>query len=253
MQQQKKLNRDIIIRKLVEALKSLDYVKALWEGGAAAFNRVDKWSDIDLYILSDKNKINQTLIEVEKVLSSLSPIIHKYKVLESSYPNTSQTFYRLRDSSDYLIIDLVVLTKKSPEKFIDPEIHGDVLFYFNKTTELELAKINEQDLEIKLEKRLKRLKTKFLMFNCFVQKEINRKNYLEALTLYQRITLLILIEVLRIKYTPFHHDFKIQYISYELPKKMVKKLENLSFISNGKDLQEKYHQATKWIIKLFNL
>ena len=251
MQKQKKLTRNIIIHKLIESLKSIDHIQAMWEGGAAAFNRIDKWSDIDLYILSDINKINQIFAEVEDVLSSLSPIIQKYEVLDSSYPNTKQVFYRLRDSSKYLIIDLVILTQKSSEKFIDPEIHGKVIFYFNKTNNLKPAKINEQKLEIKLEKRLKRLKIKFEMFNCFVQKEINRKNYLEALMLYQRITLLILIEVLRIKYTPFHHDFKVQYISYELPKKLIKKLENLSFINNKKDFLEKYHQATKWIIELF--
>ncbi len=251
MQEQKKLTRDIIINTLINTLKPLDCIQAFWEGGAAAFNRIDKWSDIDLYILSEENKINQTFIEVENALSSLSPIIQKFEVLASPYLNVRQVFYRLRNSSKYLLIDLVLLTHKSPEKFVDFQIHGDILFYFNKTTYLKPAKINMQDLKTQLKSRLKRLKSKFEMFNCFVQKEINRKNFVEASALYQKITLLTLIDVLRIKYTPFHHDFKVHYISYELPKKIVKELECLSFIQNDTDLQEKYCQATKWIIELF--
>ena len=251
MHKQKKLTRDVIINELINALKPLDYIQAFWEGGAAAFNRIDKWSDIDLYILSEENKISQTVIEVENALSSLSPIILKFEVFNSTYLNVKQAFYRLRNSSKYLLVDLVILTRKSPEKFIAFQIHGDIIFYFNKTTYLKPAKINMQNLKSKLKSRLRRLKAKFEMFNCFVQKEINRKNFVEAVTLYQKITLLTLIEVLRIKHTPFHHDFKVHYISYELPKKIVKELECLSFIENGIDLQEKYCQATKWINELF--
>jgi len=41
MKNKKKLARNVIIQTLVEALKPLDYVHAFYEGGAAAFNRVD--------------------------------------------------------------------------------------------------------------------------------------------------------------------------------------------------------------------
>ena len=44
------LTRERVIQTLVVALKPLDYVHAFWEGGAAALNRIDEWSDIDLYL-----------------------------------------------------------------------------------------------------------------------------------------------------------------------------------------------------------
>jgi hypothetical protein len=37
-----------ILTGLRQALEPLPYVNAMWEGGAAAFHRVDEWSDIDL-------------------------------------------------------------------------------------------------------------------------------------------------------------------------------------------------------------
>ena len=68
----KRLTRDIIIQTLVDALKPIEYVLAFWEGGAAAFNRVDEWSDIDLYLVVDDKKVDETFVAFEKALKSLS-------------------------------------------------------------------------------------------------------------------------------------------------------------------------------------
>jgi len=61
-----KLTRKQIIEALAEALKPLDYVHAFYEGGAAAFNRIDEWSDLDLYLVVDEEKVNETFVAVEK-------------------------------------------------------------------------------------------------------------------------------------------------------------------------------------------
>jgi hypothetical protein len=88
------------------------------------------------------------------------------------------------------------------------------------------------------------------MFNVFVQKEVNRGNCLEALVLYYSMTLGSVVDVLRIKYSPFHHDFKTHYVQYELPEAIVKKLERLYFVKDGKDLRVKYREATDWFNEL---
>ena len=44
------LTRAEILVTLRAALEPLPYTHALWEGGAAAFGRVDDWSDIDLQV-----------------------------------------------------------------------------------------------------------------------------------------------------------------------------------------------------------
>ena len=88
------------------------------------------------------------------------------------------------------------------------------------------------------------------MFNIFIQKEINRGNYLEAMDFYRVITLASLVEALRMKYSPLHHDFRIRYIHYEIPSEEIKKLKRLFFVKDEKDLQEKYHEGTKWFHKI---
>ncbi len=240
----KKLTREIIIKTLVNCLEPIDYIHALWEGGAAAFNRVDKWSDIDLYLIVDDNRINDAFQEVEKALNSLSPIEQKFETKQMIWPEIFQAFYKMKDASKYLLVDLAIIKISSPEKFLEPKIHGDVVFYFNK-----FGKFPHEESSVtteRIHKRVTRVKAKFDMFNIFVQKEIYRGNNLEAIDLYYNVTLSSLVEILRIKYCPPHHKFKMRYVNYEFPVEVIEKLEYLCFVKTIEELQEKYNIATRW-------
>jgi hypothetical protein len=243
---ERELTRSVIIQTLVYALEPLDYVYALYEGGAAAFNRVDEWSDIDLYLIVDDEKVNEAFLAVEKALRSLAPIKQKLDVPQTGWPGVSQAFYRLENTSEYLIIDFAILKLDSPETFLEPHVHGNPIFYFNKSGKVKPPRLDKEALLKKLRERLIRLQARFDMFNNFVQKEINRGNYLEAIDLYHGLTLATLVEALRIKYNPVHYNFKMQYIHYELPSEMIEKLEPLYFVKDEQDLQEKYREAIKW-------
>lgn len=234
----------------MNALEPLDYVHAFWEGGAAALNRIDEWSDIDLYLVVDDKKAEETFLVVEKALKSLSPIKQKYDVAHPPESGLFQAFYRLEGASEYLVIDLAVLALSSPDKFLEPEIHGNAVFYFSKSGKVRAPSLDKKSMIGKLLKRLERLRARFDMFNIFVQKEINRGNYLEAMDFYRVLTLASLVEALRMKYSPLHHGFRIRYIHYEIPLEEIEKLKRLFFVKDEKDLQEKYHEGTKWFHKI---
>jgi len=248
----KTLTRDIIIQTLVDALEPLDYVHAFWEGGAAAFDRIDEWSDIDLYLIVDDKKTDETFLAVEKTLKSLSPIKQKYEIRHPQSSGLFQTFYRLEDASEYLVVDLAILTFTSPDKFLEPETHGNAIFYFNKSNEIEPPALSKDALVKELKRRVERLEAKFDMFNNFTQKEINRGNHLEAIDFYYSLTLATLVEALRIRYNAVHHGFKMRYIHYDLPSDIIKNLKHLYFVKDEYNLQEKYHKATKWIHEILS-
>jgi len=252
MTKRERLTRENIVENLVTVLKPLDYVHALYEGGAAAFNRIDRWSDIDLYLVVDDEKVKDAFLVVENALKLLSPITQKLEMPQLPWPGVSQAFYKLRNTSEYLLIDLAVLKMGSLEKFLQPEIHGNVVFYFNKSDKIKIPEFNKIAFSKKLVERLDRLRSRFNMFNILVQKEINRGNYLEAIDLYHNLTLPALVEALRIKHNPLHHDFKTRYIHYELPSETILKLKRLHFIRDEKDLQRNYHKATEWIQEIMS-
>ena len=244
------LTRETIIQILVHALEPLAYVHAFWEGGAAAFDRIDDWSDLDFYIVVDDEKVDEAFLAIEKALKSLSPLKQVYEIPQLPWPGLSQKFYKLERASEYHIIDLVVMKLNSPEKLLESEIHGNAVFYFNKSNKLKAPSLDKDKIVEKLQKRLERLKARFDLFNMVTQKEINRGNYLEAIDTYHILTLASLVEALRITYNPLHHDFKMRYIHYEIPSEVIKKLKRLYFVESEKELQEKYHEATEWFQKI---
>ena len=244
-----KLSREAIMSALVNGLKPLVFVHAFYEGGAVAFDRVDEWSDLDLYFVVDDDRVADTFQAVEKVLSSLSLIKQKYDVPQSGWPGIFQAFYKLEEASDFLIIDLAVLQLNCPDKLLEPEIHGNNVFHFNKNNVVKVPRLDKKAFAEKLLARLVRLRARFDMFNGFVQKEINRGNSLEAIDLYHNLILGMLVEALRIRHNPVHYDFKMRYVHYELPPEVVEILVTLHFVKNMENLQEKYREAKEWFIK----
>src|SRR5216117_946529 len=86
------LSRETIIQSMVEDLRELPYVHAFWEGGAATFNRVDTWSDLDLYAVVDDGMVPATFEVIEKSLTALSPIQIRHEVAwpaASGFPRDS--------------------------------------------------------------------------------------------------------------------------------------------------------------------
>jgi hypothetical protein len=240
------LTKKQIISTLYAALEPLDYTHALWEGGAAAFGRADDWSDLDIMVDVDDEYVKDTFQVIENTLIKLSPIEIAYSVPQPTWHGHSQVFYRMRDTSKFQLIDIVVIKHSNPNKFIQPELHGKPVVYFDKSEVVQSSPISRQELALKLKDRLEALKISFDLFQILTNKELNRGNLIEALNFYHTFTLRPLVEVLRIPYEPTRHGFYTRYIYYDMPADVLKKLESLFFIVDGDDLWAKRQIAEEW-------
>jgi hypothetical protein len=223
-------------------------VRALWEGGSAAFNRVDRWSDLDLYILVKDARVAETFRDFERTLRTLSPVSETY-VVQGGFEGVSQKFYKLRNASEFAVIDLAILTPKSPEMFLAPEIHGTNVFHFNKLGAAKVRPADRSALARRRRVRLRRLRLKFAIFNNYVIDEVEWAHAVEAVEDYRAITRAILIEAIRIRYSPLHFDFRMHYVDTELPAEIVKRLRRLSYVRDVEDLKRKYRESTVWCRK----
>ena len=240
------LKREEIIKALKERLEPLDFVLAMWEGGAAAFGRVDEWSDIDLQVAAQDDRVAEVLPIVEEVLLSLSPIDIKYEIPQPTWHGHAQTFYRLGNASEYLLIDFVVIKQSSPLKFLEPEIHGNAIVHFDKANIVHVDPLDRAALDAKLKERLSALRVTFDLFQILTLKELERRNDIEALAFYQGYTLRPLVEALRIRFAPTRYNFHTRYVQYDLPADVVQKLEALFFVKDVFDLRAKREQAERW-------
>lgn len=239
-------DREAIIAALRAALEPLPYVHAMWEGGAAAFGRVDAWSDIDLQVDVDDDRADEVLPAVERALGALSPIELAFQVPQPLWSIHAQKFYRLRGASPFLLVDLAVIRHGSAEKFLEREVHGRPVVHFDKSGVVRAAPIDGAAWRAKLAERVEALRVMFPLFQVLVQKELHRGNAIEALAFYHGYTLRPLVELLRIVHTPHHFNFHSRYIHYELPAGVVDRIERLFFVASAADLAAKREAAEAW-------
>ena len=241
--------RDEIVQALVGALEPLDYVYALWEGGAVAFDRVDEWSDIDICVDAEDDRVEEAFPVVERALERLAPIELKYDVDFPKLGDYVQAFYRLKGTSKYMVVDFAVFRHSAGDKLLVAEIHGASKFHFNKHDAVEIPRLDRPQFMAGLRKRIENIKNRFDMFGCFIEKEMKRGNWIEALHFYQRFTLGLLVEALRIKHNPVRHDFGTRYVYHDLPSATVSRLEDLFFVKDPGELQGKYRVAEAWLLE----
>jgi len=240
------LTRDAILRALADALKPLPFVHALYEGGAVSRGRLDPWSDLDVYALVDDDKVPEAVAAIEAALARLSPIQQKCEVKHPPADGTWQAFYRLERASEYLLVDLAVLKVSAPDRSLVPDIHGPAVVHFDKTGVTAPPPLDVDAHVKRLMERLERLRARTDMFSVFVQKEINRENWIEAVDLYRGLVLDALLEVLRMRHGPLHFDFKTRYVHQELPPDIVRRYVDLAFVRDPADLQAKFREASDW-------
>jgi hypothetical protein len=244
--QQQTIDRQTIIHALSDAYFRMPFIHALWEGGSAAFNRVDEFSDLDLHAIIDDEHIREVFELTETTLAGLSPITLKYEVPEPTWHGHSQTFYRLRDTSKYFMVDLALMKLSNPNRFLEPEMHGQARVLFDKSGLVVPPVFDWERLEKSLRERLAHLRTFFDLFEVVVEKEILRSNPLDAQAFYQRFTIQPLVEVLRMKYDPPRYQFHMRYLYYDLPQPVAHALEELVFPVDLLDLAQKRQRALAW-------
>ena len=246
MTEQRRLSRDEITGAIASALEPLDYVHAMWEGGAVANDRADQWSDIDICVDADDDRVKEVFPVVERAVEALAPIELKYDVLAPTLGEYVQAFYRLDGAGKFMLIDFAVFKHSAEDKLLEPEVHGNAIFHFNKNGAVEVPALDPEKHLAAIKIALERSRRKCEMFAPFVEKEMLRGDHLRALGLYQRMVLAALVEALRIQHKPEHYDFGVSYTRYHLPEDIVRRLKDLYFVSGDDDLAEKYKRALAW-------
>jgi hypothetical protein len=243
------LTRQMILSTLKDTLEPLEFVYAMWEGGSAAFDRLDEWSDIDIQFDVADDKVEQTFLAIQSALERLSPIDLQYRTPSLPWPGIFQIFYRLSQAGPYLLIDTAVIQHSAKDKLLDEPLHGKAIFYFDKNGVSKVAPFDWLDLNQRLIERIEFLRMIFDLFQVMVTKSIFRKNALDALMFYNGYTLRPLVELLRILYQPARHGFGIHYATLDFPADVAQRLERLYFVSGRTDIEQKRMEAETWFFE----
>lgn len=235
--------RNQILETLITSLQPLDFVLAFWQGGAAARGSIDEWSDIDIHVIVQDDRVQETFDATEQALKTISDLRFKYRVPEPTWHGHSQCFYQLEGVSPFLAIDFVVMKLSNPHRFLEVERHGNAAIAFDKANLLVPPPLNRTEHFGKMQERFATLKNQFDLLQVLVKKEINRGRLIEAVANYHTYTLGPLIELLGMVHRPYQYDYKFRYVSRDFPAEVLTRVEPLFCIKNLGDLIEKQQRA----------
>ena len=240
------VTRDAILAALHTALGAEPRALALWEGGSTAFGRADDLSDLDLHVLVEDDDVEAVLAVVEGALTALSPLSAAHRLPEPTWHGHTQVLYLLRDASPHWMVDLVVMRRSAPERFLEPERHGHHLVLFDRTGEIVPVPLDRAAHAARMADRPAEITATSPMYRSLVRKEIERGDPLAAISFYQALTLRPLLEVIRMLHCPDRYDYGAKYSRFDLPSEVVARLEHLWYVGAGDDLPERQAAAEAW-------
>jgi len=240
------LGRKKVIDAMVAEFERIDRSLAFWEAGAASFDRVDEWSDMDLYLVVDDDAVEDAFRSLDGVIEGLGGASTSFRLPEPTWHGHSQAFYQLRRASPYLYVDIVIMKRSAKDKFLQFAIHERPRVHFDKVGIVRDDPIDVDAFVERVEKRVRLLKATFGLFQTDTLKEINRGNYVEAFMYYVGGTYRPLLEALRMKYTPLHFNFGGRYAHYELPPEVVKRLKGFLYVKDMRELRRRHSEAGRW-------
>jgi len=237
------LTRQKIVEACRAALAAQPAVRAAFLAGSEAFGRADQYSDIDLNCVAPLAETAAVFASVEGTLAGLSPIALRLEMPPSAaWPGLAQRFYRLRDTSEFLMIDFCILTGAQLPTFLEPQRHGVPVVLFDHDGLLKPAP-HEPDHDQRLKQRLAWLRASFPMFQNLVRKAVLRGDMVEAMAMYHGHTLRPLVDALRVRHCPARFDYGFRYTGYDLPAPVVAELGELMMVSGADDLLRKLERA----------
>ncbi len=244
MSQPSPLTRSQLVSSLRAWLDRDPRVRAAWEGGSAAFDDVDEWSDVDAIVVVADDAVDAVFDDLERSLGALSPIAHRHDIPATS--GYTQRFYRLRDAGEFLVLDLVLIRQSDPLLFREVELHGRGRTWLDRDGRLDEHHLDrDADLE-QARQRLAPLRSGFEMFQHLVIKECRRGRACDALAFYQAWTLRPLIEAIRLLHVPALRGFGMRYLARDLPAPVVRRIEGLAYVRDLSHLVVAQRQASAW-------
>lgn len=199
------LGRDAICAAIRRAIEPLSYAVAMREGGSAAWGREDRWSDIDLQVLVEDDRVSDAIAAVDAALEALSPSELRLEAPRPTWHGHEQVFYRLRDAGEYCLVDLAVMKRSAPQQLRERERHGERRVFFDKTGEARPATLDRERHDRLVAERLRHLSVALPMFQSLTKKET----------------------LLRIRYCPDRFDFGPRYAVVDLPREVLQRVEPL--------------------------
>ena len=231
---------------LIEALRNLPEMLALWEAGSAATGTTDQYSDIDLMIVCSCG----TDAAFELIEAVLPPITHRHVQLKGH--ELMRRIYFHDEAPKHFYADIGVLREDSRETLKDlmqVERHGQPLVHFDEKGILRPQSVDKTEWRQRLESRVRELEEALPVYIIQVLKALDRKLYTEAFAFFYHGLLRRLVELMGIRFRPYRYDFELRYLERDFPLQEQELIRTYTIYAGPKDLRKKVDSVSEDIAR----
>lgn len=240
------ISRADLLGAIASTLEPLDFVLALWQGGSESHGYTDEWSDLDLRVLVEDDRVLDTFDALETGLQQISAIRLRYRLPEPIWHGHSQCFYQLEQTNPFLLIDFTIMQRSTPNRYLGVERHGRAIVSFDKTGEIQDPPFDRVRHIEQMQVRLAQLEVTFPLGQLFVLKEVYRGHLAEGIANYHKLTIKPLVEVLGMLHRPDRYDYEFKYFDRDFPDQVKREITRMMCIRDLEDLRGKHQQAAEW-------
>lgn len=239
-------NRDKIVKYLQNKLEPRDDIYAFWIEGSAPQGHADEFSDIDLWLSVDDDKVFTIYGDIEQILAEIAPIDFRYVVKNKG--ELGQNVYHLQGMSEFLTIDVNTQgIGRDPHDTVLVRGIDDAEIIFDKRNVIKFKE--REPANIGIEAKRKKLQGFYAQMRPSLLKNVRRGKNLEALY-YYHIILRYATKFLRLKYG-WHEktDFDLKHIYRDIPESEVKNLERFYDVS-ASEVEGVLPELEEWVRSL---
>jgi hypothetical protein len=225
--------REHLIDVLRQALTEQPGIRAVWIGGSEAFGRADDLSDVDCLVLADDAEVEAVFARVEAALMPAGPITYRYRMPMPTWHGHAQALYQVASLSRFCFLDICVIAASHPDRFLEAERHGHPRVLYDPEGLITPVPIDPAAWRQRLQSRIRNIQGLASIHGMLTEKALLRQDTLEALAIYQQALLPRLVELLRMRHSPFRHDFGLRYLADDLPAAAVEEVSAYAFVADA--------------------
>ncbi len=244
--------RDDVKTKLRIFLQDHPKVLAAWEGGSAATDALDAYSDLDVLVVAEESDTEDLFQEIDALFAEHFGITDTLRLPEPTWHGFAQKFYELENTEPWFYVDLCILPETTEDPFTAADRHGEVVVWKDTIDIVNKDPSSEDAVQKRAEAFYERATQGTFVLRKEIDKAFRRDHYLDAYHFLYAFVMRSLVPLLNMEHRIAKVDFGIRYADrdystedYDLLMRFfrVSDLEGLKRIA--KDLMLRYEQLKK--------
>ncbi len=204
-------NRDDVIVKLKPFLTEHPKTLAVWEGGSAATNTLDAYSDLDILIVAEKHDTETLLNTIDAFFEKQFGVIESMRMPEPTWHGFAQKFYHLANTEPWLYVDLCVMPPTVDDGFTAPDRHGLGVVWKDTIDFIKPAPTPHEMIKQRAAAHYARATQGAFILRLEIEKAFRRKHYLDAYQFMHGFIMRHLVPLMNIEHRIAKVDFGIRY------------------------------------------